>query len=502
MRTAEPRRLRAAWPALLLGLLGGAGLVLGWFFSVLPWYIGAVLVALALAGLVVELGWSRWWQLVPLAVVVGLVTVPTLTRPEQDVRFRVPVADPRVVASDELLVTMDAQEGSTTLAAWSRSDGEQLWTDQVSARNLLESPYPMPLVVEDVLLTGTLTARDPVEGWPTLGARDLSTGEELWRSDLTGAVLGVAEDVLVVATPGYSMDHAPPGTVRGVDLTTGEVRWSIDGVLPTAGLPMVATDSDDPRWGGYLDFGQDLPLLALRAIAGEGPPERDAQLVDAASGELLAQIPAEPDNGVLVVGEQVVVVADKMDRERLTGYGADGEQLWQVDVHQRAPDVHGLEMVPSRAVMTAGDRVLLDGATAALDLRTGEQLEYPVRPVPGIGEDILVGQDHAVTTAVTDAGYYAVLNLASGEVSAIPGELSGSERPAAFYGGEQAALMYSDVVDRPFGRTLCRVRLLDVTTMTTSEHRLGECTEAAEVEFWGEGAMAAIDGGWAALRTP
>lgn len=492
-------RRELPWSLLVLAVLAVAGLVLGWLYAVAPWYVGAVLLGLALAALVARQEWSRWLYLPTLVLVVVLIAVPALIWPDQDVQFRVPVADPRVVVSDELLVTMDAQEESVLLTAWSRSDGEQMWSDQVSVRSLLEAPYPMPLVVEDVLLTGTLTAQDPIEVWPTLGARDLRTGDELWRSDLTGAVLGVAEGVLVLATPGYSMDHSRPGTVRGVDLATGEVRWRIDGVLPTAGLPMVATDSDDPGWGGYLDFGQDLPLLALRTIAEEGPPDPGAQLVDPASGDVLAEAPARPEDGVLVTGEQAVVVADNGSEYRLTGYDAGGEQVWRTEVDADDPDVNGLDRVPSGAVMTAGDRVLLRDASAVLDLNTGEVADYPVQPVPGHYDDILIGPDYAVTTAVTDTGYYAVLELASGTTTAIPGELSGSERPDAFYGGELAAQLYSDVVEGPFGRTLCQVRLLEVPAMTTSEYLLGECTEAAEVDFWGEVAMVSVDGGWAAV---
>lgn len=65
--------------------------------------------------------------------------------------------------------------------------------------------------------------------------------------------------------------------------------------------------------------------------------------------------------------------------------------------------------------------------------------------------------------------------------------------------GAQAALLYSDVVEPPFGPTECRVHLLDATALTTSEHLLGECAEAAEVAFWGEVPMAAIAAGWAAI---
>src|SRR5699024_4039576 len=60
-----PASLR--WPVLvlgLLGLLGAAGLMLGWRYAVLPWYAGAVLAGLAVVGLVSWRGWSRWLHLV------------------------------------------------------------------------------------------------------------------------------------------------------------------------------------------------------------------------------------------------------------------------------------------------------------------------------------------------------------------------------------------------------------------------------------------------------
>jgi len=501
MPAPDPARepARFPWSIPVLGLLGAVGLVVGWLSSVVPWYLGAVLVGLALALLVSALQWSRWVYPVVLGLVVALVVMPTLLRPATDAGPRLTSGDAWVSASEDVLVTLEWDEQVSTLTAWSRADGRRLWSVSEDAATVVDSPHPMPLVVGDVLLTGTLTANDPIEIWPTLGARDLGTGDELWRSEMSGAVLGVARDVLVVATPDYSMDHARPGTVQGVDLTTGEVLWSIGGVLPTAGVPVIATDSEHARWGGYLDFGQELALLALREIDADWPPEPGAQLVDPVSGEELAQVSAGSDDGVLVLGEQVLVVGHEGQRERVTGHGADGVQTWSAEVARRAVAVHGLEMMPSGAVTTVGDRVLLDGVSAALDLRTGERVTYPVRPVPGGPEYILAGSHYALTTAVTSTGYAVLVDLASGEVHDVPAELSGTGRPDAFYGGERAALLYSAVVDEPFGRVTCRVRLLDATTMTTTEHRLGECAEPAAVAFWGDVPVAETDAGWIAL---
>lgn len=487
------------WSVLVLAGLGVLALVLGWLYAVAPWYVGAVLLGLALAALVARQGWPRLLHLPVIAVVAALIAVPALIRPADGAEYLVDADQPRVSAGEDVLITLEFSNQVSRLSAWSRTDGEQLWSMTEDASTAVDSPYPLPLVSGDLLLTGTLSLVDAVDGWPSLGALDLATGQQLWRSEVTGAVLGSDDGVLVVATPERTMAERAPGTLRGLDLATGEVLWTHEGVLPTGGLPMVATDSDDPRWGGQLPVTEDLPLLALRDLGPDGEPRTGAELIDPATGESLAQVPAEAADGVLVVGEHAVVVGDSGSEYRLTGYDASGERAWRTEVDADDPDVNGLDQVASGAVMTAGDRVLLRDASAALDLNTGQVVDYPVRPVPDHYDDMLIGPDYAVTTAVTDAGYYAVLNLASGELSAIPGELSGTERPTAFYGGERAALMYSDVVDRPFGRTLCRVRVLDVTTMTTSEHLLGECTEAAEVKFWGEDAMAAVDGGWAAL---
>lgn len=43
-----------------------------------------------------------------------------------------------------------------------------------------------------------------------------------------------------------------------------------------------------------------------------------------------------------------------------------------------------------------------------------------MRPVPGGYEDILIGPNYALTAAVTDTGYYAVVELASGVVHKYP----------------------------------------------------------------------------------
>lgn len=45
-----------------------------------------------------------------------------------------------------------------------------------------------------------------------------------------------------------------------------------------------------------------------------------------------------------------------------------------------------------------------------------------------------------MTAAVTDVSYYALLNLATGELSAFPSELSGTGRPERFSSGDRAAV--------------------------------------------------------------
>ena len=98
-----PASLR--WPVLvlgLLGLLGVAGLVLGWRYAVLPWYAGAVLAGLAVVGLVSWRGWSRWLHLVAVLLVAGLVAVPTLLRPGTGGDGLIEAADPRVSVAGEI----------------------------------------------------------------------------------------------------------------------------------------------------------------------------------------------------------------------------------------------------------------------------------------------------------------------------------------------------------------------------------------------------------------
>ncbi|WP_022917619.1 PQQ-binding-like beta-propeller repeat protein [Ruania albidiflava] len=483
------------WPVPVLGLLGVAGLVVGWLHGVVPWYLGAVLVGLA--GLVAAARWSRWLYPVVLVLVVALAAVPTLLVPQSDAGPQLATGDVRVSVSDEALVTLEQDRGESTLTAWSRSDGQQLWTLTEEAAEPTDSSFPLPLVLDELVIVGDLRAPNRVDGWPTLGAVDLTTGAQLWRSEVTGQVLGHHAGVLVVATPEQMMDELGPGTVRGLDARTGEVLWTEEGVLPTAGVPMVATGSDGFRWGAYVEVA-DLPLLALREVTDDGP-ERGAQLLDPTTGARLAQLPVAAAGRVMVLADQVVLVHDQADSYQVTGHDTTGQQLWRTEVDGDAPDLRGLDAHLSGAVLTAGERVLLDHAGAALDLRTGEIVDYPVRAVPASTEDILVGAHYAVTTAVTDSGYFAVLDLAAGQVQAVPPELGGSDRPDAFYGGEDGVLLYTDVLERPFGRTECRVRALAVSTMAITEHRLGECTDPAPVTFWGDVPMVRTEAGWLLL---
>src|SRR5690625_7995382 len=90
-------------------------------------------------------------------------------------------------------------------------------------------------------------------------------------------------------------------------------------------------------------------------------------LVDPGTGAVQAEVPAAAEDGVLVLGEQVLVVHSDSGVRHLQAYDRDGQQLWDTEVDTDAPDVNGLDLVPAGAVMTAGERVLLDDATAALD---------------------------------------------------------------------------------------------------------------------------------------
>ncbi len=500
MPVADPGRGTASppWSVPVLAVLGVAGLVLGWLQGVLPWSVGAVLIGLAVVRLVAWLGWRPWVHLVAVVLVAGLVAVPVLLRPGPGPDGRIEADDPRVNVAEDVLVTLEWGEQVSTLTAWSRSDGQRLWTLSEDAPTPSDSPYPLPLVVGDLVLIGDLHPRNLVSDWPALGALDLATGEQRWTSEVTGRVLGHHDGVLVVATPEQTMDRLEPATLRGLDAGTGEVVWTATEVAPTAGLPMVATDSAASGWGGHLPQVGDLPLLALRPV-GPGGTGPGAVLVDPGTGERVAEVPAAAEDGVVVLGTQVVVVHTDSGVRHLQAYDQDGGPLWAAEVAADEPEVNGLDVVPSGAVMTAGDRVLLDDATAVLDLRTGERTDFPVRAVPGSTDDIMVGSRYAVTTAVTETGYFAVLDLATGTVQALPAELGGGARPAAFAGGEDGALLYTDLVPQPFGRTVCRVQLVAASTMAITEHLLGECTEPAEVTFWGEVPMAGTSGGWVAL---
>lgn len=167
----------------------------------------------------------------------------TVPRPDGD--------GPRNIASAGNRVFVDGPTGIEVIAI---GDGSRTVTlPYASPRDRMSS-----VVVDGAIMTG----QDP------MAARDLQTGDVLWRSD--GAVLlaAVSGTVAAFESPDHGSDEA--GTLRGLDATDGSERWRAS--MPAAAFGPPATSSSRGR----------LLTAAATSVA------TTLELRDPADGEVLA----------------------------------------------------------------------------------------------------------------------------------------------------------------------------------------------------------------------
>src|SRR5690625_3968929 len=144
--------------------------------SPVPWWIGAAGLAVAL----IMIAWRRGQRRVVWvagAVVVGLAVaavpiVEPLTRAQADVAWSLEGSEEPVVATDSLILTVDADR---VLRARAVDDGVVAWEHELPKYEHDEEP-PVHLA-DGVALLGADALADPgVE----MVAVDVATGEELW----------------------------------------------------------------------------------------------------------------------------------------------------------------------------------------------------------------------------------------------------------------------------------------------------------------------------------
>ncbi len=211
-------------------------------------------------------------------------------------------------------------------------------------------------------------------------ALDALTGARRWTLPLSGgpsevAVVGSVDDLLLVEQPG---DPGP--TVSGVDMVTGETRWSTD-AQPNVG---------------------HVGLLGTRFVARlPSPPDRFVSLIDATSGNEVGEIASDPTadgrpGGWITDGRGTwySIVDGEVLALDLTSELASSTTVGELDAGPVTPVVVGDRLV---AVDDAGSIVLVgpDGRRSA----TGSSVPSPARSLTPVS-----GSDFVVTTPGAIAG--------------------------------------------------------------------------------------------------
>ena len=211
-------------------------------------------------------------------------------------------------------------------------------------------------------------------------ALDALTGAQRWTLPLSAgpsevAVVGSVDDLLLVEQPG---DPGP--TVIGVDMATGETRWS------TTAQPNV----------GHVG------LIGTRFVARlPSPPDRFVSLIDASSGNEVGEIASDPTadgrpGGWITDGRGTwySIVDGEVLALDLTSELASPTTVGELDVGPVTPVVVGDRLV---AVDDAGSIVLVgpDGRRSA----TGSSVPSPARSLTPVS-----GSDFVVTTPGAIAG--------------------------------------------------------------------------------------------------
>jgi outer membrane protein assembly factor BamB len=253
---------------------------------------------------------------------------------------------------------LDAGDGELLLLR-TEEDGDEpaielrdATTGSVWSTPLEVGTAPAGVLAERV--TGQLGAEDVVVGWRTLAdhdgdavaALDRGSGEVRWTvpadtlrevadagdQPLWVEVLAVGDDEAVVSlVPEGEAETAWPGHVAVLDLTDGEVRWSVapDGDRPSLAVPTasgwaVATVDGDGLTVHVVEAGTVAGASSL--TAGEGEP-RGAQL---------------PDGPTVVAGGPLLVLDEGADDDAGRDTHAIGTDLRATDIAADGDRVHVL----------------------------------------------------------------------------------------------------------------------------------------------------------------
>lgn len=263
----------------------------------------------------------------------------------------------RVVVA-EFSTSDDEGSSDAEVMAYTAS-GDEAWDDATS-------------VDEAYSITG-FSGYVAVETSESVVVLDVSNGSEVWSED--GGLSLVTEDgVAVVNEYNYDDDEGESSTVRGIELSSGDELWDVEGYVERCGDLLLAVDGDDlslidarsgeERWSERADSpNQTACSDAVVAYVAEG--EDEVTVLDGGDGSEVGSIdiPGSDSASVAVFGDDVYVTGDgEVSRNRV---GGDIEELWS----ENGPDEAYL-------ILLAGDTLIVtgDSAVEALAVSDGGSL--------------------------------------------------------------------------------------------------------------------------------
>lgn len=237
------------------------------------------------------------------------------------------------LARNMVLVGDDGRGGDEGIHAFSL-DGEEIWSTHVEVASQELSPLHLPVIGD------TVAAIDDGPPAGVLTGIDVATGEERWTafadpeegqpeisnfSDVItdGERLYVTTETMPAFDPGAPLPMGPTMTLVAVDPATGEHLWTFVIATESLGFPVAAEVALLPD------------ASAAAFIVASGGSAGRVVVLDVATGELRWEAPLAAADSSIAHADGVTVVADGT---AMRGYDDEGTEVWAAPM----PDELGL----------------------------------------------------------------------------------------------------------------------------------------------------------------
>lgn len=294
------------------------------------------------------------------------------------------------------------QDGNLRVSAFDLTDAAVRWQTTVSGAprwgRLIASPHVLLVLAHEI---DSAVAR-------TLFARDPDTGDERWEIEVRG------DDRLFFTDRVLGWLDRSGGALRGIDLVTGEQRWSHEfegaaSVLEVSTQAALAQPTD--RAGQAHPLGADPRLVLVTA-------DRTVKVIDGHDGSVISERAnvAQPRDLVLAFEDHLYVVGEqpgyRVESYNLSDLAEPPRTIYSAAELDRSP--RALEPCGSGRVCVLDTLPFVDEATAAVAINVDGTVAWQ-QQVPG-GQGLLpVGDWLAVPTRVNFESHVVALDHA-GEI--------------------------------------------------------------------------------------